>query len=380
MATKYIRVSANKWEGVYYYESTTKLHEGKPDQCYVVSFKVASRKIWEKVGWKSQGMTPQVAQQYRSKRIQEIQLGAPVVSSAQRKLDQQKRNRTLGEIAEIYFASKGDGLKGLKTDKNRYEKHIAPLFAKKRIPELSLLDFEELRQTMNDKAEATIWNAFEFVRRIINFGTKTNLCPALPFVIEMPHRDNERVEYLNDAEVERFFAVMQDWPNQEACRMLKLAFFTAMRKSEIFKLEDQDLDFQFNLIRLRSPKGKKTVSIPMNPVAREIIEQQIAWRDKKFPGSPFLFPGKSSTQRTECSAVDGIKKAAELPKEFRIFHGLRHHFAVTLANSGRFTLDMIGDLLTHKSAAMTKRYGQYLPETMQRAGEAAAELLSGKVI
>ena len=73
--------------------------------------------------------------------------------------------------------------------------------------------------------------------------------------------------------------------------------------------------------------------------------------------------------------MDAIKEAAKLPDEFRIFHGLRHHYAVTLANSGEFTLDMIGDLLTHKSTAMTKRYGQYLPETMTAAGERAANLL-----
>ena len=376
MATKYTRVSANKWEGVYFYESTTKKHDGKPDVCYVVSFKVAARKIWEKVGWKSGGITPQVAQQYRTKRLQEIQLGAPVITGAQRKVEMQKRNRTIGEIADIYFDTKGNSLKGLKTDKNRYEKHVEPMFGKRRVPDLSPLDMEELKQTMDGKADGTVWNALELVRRIVNFGTKTNLCPALPFTIEMPRRDNERVEYLNEDELERFFTVMQDWPNQEACRMLKLAYFTAMRKNEIFKLEDGDFDFQFNLIRLRDPKGKKSMSISMNPVAKEIIEQQQAWRNEKFPGSTHLFPGKHGTQRTECSAVDGIKAKAKLPKDFRIFHGLRHHYAVMLANSGQFTLDMIGDMLTHKSTAMTKRYAQFLPETMQKAGIAAACILA----
>ena len=375
MATKYTRVSVNKWEGVYFYESTTKKHDGKPDLCYVVSFKVASRKIWEKVGWKSGGITPQVAQQYRIKRLQEIQLGIPVVTAAQRKVEIQKRNRTIGEIADIYFDSKGNSLKGLRTDKNRYKKHVEPLFSKSRVPDLTPLDMEVLKQSMGEKADGTIWNALELLRRIINFGAKTNLCSSLSFTIEMPRRDNERVEYLSTEELERFFNVMQDWPNQEACRMLKLAYFTAMRKGEIFALKDNDLDFKFNLIRLRSPKGGKTVSIPMNPVSKEIIEIQLIWRDEKFPGCENLFPGRFGAQRTECSAVDGIKKAAKLPDDFRIFHGLRHHYAVTLANSGQFTLDMIGDLLTHKSTAMTKRYGQFLPATMQATGEAAAQLL-----
>ena len=36
---------------------------------------------------------------------------------------------------------------------------------------------------------------------------------------------------------------------------------------------------------------------------------------------------------------------------------------------------MIGELLTHKTAEMTKRYAAYLPESMKKAGNRAAELL-----
>lgn len=77
--------------------------------------------------------------------------------------------------------------------------------------------------------------------------------------------------------------------------------------------------------------------------------------------------------------VDRIKEAANLPESFRIFHGLRHNFAVILANSGKVPLDMIGELLTHKSMAMTKRYGQFLPGTLKKAGDLAAELLQSAI-
>ena len=373
--TKYTRVSKDKWEGVYYYESTTQKHNGSADVCYMISFKVAGRKIWEKVGWKSKGITPHIAKEHRTKRIQEIHLGSPVATSKERKEEMLKRNRAIGEVAKIYFDAKENNLKGFKTDKNRYDKHLAPLFKKSRVPGITPLDMETLKQSMDGKADATIWNALELLRRIINFGAKSNLCPPLTFTIEMPKRDNERIEYLNPEETERFLTALAESPNQEAARMLKLAYFTAMRRGEIFKLEDRDLDFQFNLIRLRDPKGKKSTSIPMNQIAKSIFEEQRQHREEKFPDSNFLFPGRGGKQRTDCSAVDAIKEAAKLPDEFRIFHGLRHHYAVTLANSGEFTLDMIGDLLTHKSTAMTKRYGQYLPETMTAAGERAANLL-----
>jgi len=66
--------------------------------------------------------------------------------------------------------------------------------------------------------------------------------------------------------------------------------------------------------------------------------------------------------------VDKIRSAAGLPVKFRPFHDLRHHFAVTLANSGHFTLDMIADFTK-------KKYGQFLPESMNAASNAAAAIL-----
>mgnify|MGYP006291761561 CR=1 FL=1 len=162
--------------------------------------------------------------------------------------------------------------------------------------------------------------------------------------------------------------------------MVKLAFFSGMRRGEIFALQDEDVDFRQELIFLRGaeregPKGGRTVSIPMNKAVKELLQRQVKWRDERFPDSPYLFPGQKGKLRTHCTAVGRIKKKADLPDSFRIFHGLRHHFGVTLANSGEFGLDMIGELLTHKSPAMTKRYAQYLPDTMKKASARASELL-----
>ena len=81
----------------------------------------------------------------------------------------------------------------------------------------------------------------------------------------MPRRDNEVVEYLTpDQQLKRFLKVLEEWPSQDVCRMLKIAMLTGMRRGEIFKLEDRDCDFQQSLIILRAPKGGKTVSVPMN--------------------------------------------------------------------------------------------------------------------
>jgi integrase len=160
--------------------------------------------------------------------------------------------------------------------------------------------------------------------------------------------------------------------------MLKLAMFTGLRRGEIFGLQDKDLNFEHKLIRLRGPKGGKTVDLPMNPIAEEVLREQVAYKNERRP-SPYVFPGRKGERRKECKAVQRIKEKAGLPEKFRIFHGLRHHYAVTLANSGEFTLDMIGELLTHKSYQMTRRYASFLPDSKQRASSRAAELLQSGI-
>jgi len=374
MSSKYKRVHPKKWAGVYAYELGD-LFDGKPDVCYFINFRLGGRLRWEKIGKASEGYTPSIAAELRAKRVRTVRHGEEVKTNREILEENAARDRTFGEVAKRYFEAKGSELKGRTTDMNRYEKHLASRFSKSRIGEVRPLDIEALKSSMSARAAATVWNTLELFRRIINYGHKAGICPPLGFHIEMPRKDNEVVEYLAAEEIQRLFDTLEAWPSRDVAHMLELAFVSALRRGEIFKLQDDDLDFHMRIIRLRAPKGGRTTSVPMSQAAKEILQRQMAWRDEHHPGSRFLFPGRNGGQRTDCGAVDRVKEKAGLPKSFRPFHGLRHHYAVTLANSGEFSLDMIAELMTHKGTAMTRRYAQFLPETLNRAGEVAARLL-----
>ena len=377
MASKYKRYHPKKWAGVYVYELEEQ-YNGSPDLCFFINFRSGRRLIWEKIGKASEGYGPDVAAEIRAKRVKSVRHGEEVKTAKEIRREKAEKDKTFKEIADAYFEIKGPSLKGFVTDKNRYIKHLEPLCGNRTVSEITPQVIEELKKSLSDRKPATLWNALELLRRIANFGFKTNRCPALSFQIEMPVKDNEVIEYLKPDEVQKFLEVVRDWPVKDVANMLLLAFFTGMRRGELFKLETGDLDFHMKLIRIRDPKGGKSVSIGMSGVAEEVIRNQLAWRAEHFPQSAYLFPGKFGDMRKDCSAVDKIKKAAELPVKFRPFHGLRHHFAVTLANSGKFTLDMIAEMLTHKNAEFTKKkYGQFLPESMTAAGNAAAAILAG---
>ncbi len=370
------KIDSRKWPGVYGYDSYKQKFNNKPDKCYYVAYRTGGRLVWEKIGWRSEGLTPQIAAEIRAERVRKARHGETVKTAKEIAREKQLRDKTLSEIKKAYFGSeKGKKLKGRKTDLNRFENHLKKVLGKRRISSLAPIDIERVKAAMKGKAPATVSNTLELLRRLINFGANNKLCTALDFVIQLPKKDNEVVEYLEPDQAERFVKILDSWPSQDAARMLKLALVTGLRRSEIFKLRNKEVDFFQAIITIRDPKGKEKVSIPMNKPAREILKNQQAWRDKKFPDSPFIFPGRKGAERVDCSAVDRIKEKADLPKEFRIFHGLRHHFGVTLANSGEFSLDMIGELLTHKSPEMTKRYSQFLPGTMKKASNRAADLI-----
>ncbi len=379
-SNKKYKIDSRKWPGVYGYNSVKRKVHGKTDTCYYIAYRTGERLVWEKVGWKSEGYTPQIAAEERAKQVRKARHGEEVKTAKEIAIEKKRKDRNLNEIAEAYFSSDhGKKIKGRKTDLNRFERHLKPELGKRRISTLAELDIERIKSSMKGNAQATVYNSLELLRRLINYGARIKLCDPLSFIIQLPQRNNEVTEYLEPEEAERFMKVLDSWPSEDVPMMLKLAMVTGLRRGEIFKLEDRDLDFTQRLIELRDPKGGPTVSIPMSGPVKELLEAQIKWRNDKFPQSTFIFPGMGGAMRVTSNAVYRIKKKADIPKRFRIFHGLRHHFAVVLANSGEFSLDMIGELLTHKDLKMTKRYAQFLPGTLKKASERAANLIQGQI-
>jgi len=371
-------VKAKRYSGVYTLESKCRRHEGRPDVCFYIIYKVNGKLRKEKIGWKSEGYSAKVAVEIRAKRVRDARHGKEVKTAAEIIREHKKHNRPLGELKELYFNSEhGKAMKGRSIDLNRWGNYLQFL-ENKRVTELTMLDIEKINHQARKKnlSPQSVKHILTLLKRVINFGVEYKYCPPLTFKIKMPKVDSEKTEYLTDEQVQRLFAVLEKWPNQEIARMIKLAMFTGMRKGEIFKLHISHVDFHQNIITIQNPKGGHSESIPMNSVVREILKTQIQWTKEHHPESLYVFPGRGGGQRVECTAVKRIKKAANLPKTFRPFHGLRHHFAVTLASSGEYTLDMIGELLTHKDTKITRRYAKFLPEAKQKAADRAAELLA----
>jgi integrase/recombinase XerD len=72
-----------------------------------------------------------------------------------------------------------------------------------------------------------------------------------------PHKQRKLPELMPEAELRKFFKVIQEVSNLQHEIMLKLLFFTALRVSELVKIRVGDIDFEECKIFVDQGKGQK---------------------------------------------------------------------------------------------------------------------------
>lgn len=252
-------------------------------------------------------------------------------------------------------------LKGIVTDQNRFQNHIEPIFGVKTPEEILVLDIDRLRlKKLKGKAPATIRNTLELLRRIINFGMKRNRCTGLTFKLEMPVVNNDATEELDTEELNRLLKAIVEDSNISVGQMMKMALYTGMRRGEIFKLQWKNVNFNTGFILLKDPKGGPNQKIPINDMARNVLNSVIKTK------SPYVFPGQNGGKRSDIGKVARrIRMNAGLPKDFRPMHGLRHAYGSMLASSGKVDMYVLQKLMTHKSPKMTQRYAHLRDDALK---------------
>jgi integrase len=358
------------YPGVFYREAERIGGKGSEKVFYIV-FKKVGKVYEEKVGRQyADDMTPARAARIRAERIEGKRQSRKEIRETAVEI-----KWTVDRLWQQYISDKPN-TKGFSTDRYRYQKFIRSPLGEKEPSAIAQMDTHRLRITLaKTLAPKTVKNVLELLERIINFGVKKGLCAGLGFKIEMPRVNNLKTEDLSPEQLANLLEAISQDHDIQAANFMRMALFTGMRRGELFKLQWQDIDFDRGFIHIRTPKGGKDQTIPLNQAARELLENHP--RDDE---SPSVFPGRGGRQRTEIRRpVDRIRKAAGLPPDFRPLHGLRHTYASMLASSGQVDLYTLQKLLTHKTPAMTQRYAHLRDEALRRASDLAGELLTQAV-
>jgi len=358
------------YPGVFFIEGVSSA-TGKTERIYYIRYRKNGKIIEEKAGCQIEDdMTPSRASRKRALRIKGDELSNTERRQAEKKAKEAISNKqTISKLWEKYL-EQNPALKGALTDKNRFENHIKPTLGEKEPGELLPLDVDRLRLKLSkNKKPGTVRNVLELLRRIISFGEKKRLCEAAKFKIEMPAVNNLKTEDLSPDQLSSLLKTIEKDTHAQAGNMMLLTLYTGMRRGEMFRLQWKDIDFERGFINLINPKGGKDQRIPLNEPTRKLLKSI----EKK---SSYVFPGRKGKQRTDIHrAVNEIRDAAGLPRDFRALHGLRHVYASMMASSGQVDLFTLQRLLTHKSPLMTQRYAHLRDEALKRGADTAGQLI-----
>jgi integrase len=359
-----------KYPGVFYIEGTG--IDGRPEKIFYIRYYKDGKRIEEKAGRQfKDDMNPLKASQIRASRAT-----GKARTNIERRDEQRQVKWDINNLWQEYKTVRTP--KGLNTDENRFQNYIHPSFGKKLPSEISPLDVDRLRvNLLKKRTPQTVAHVLSLLRRIINFGLKKGLCDPVKLKIELPQVNNVVTEDLTAEQLKRLIDVLNSYPDKQAANLIKLALYTGMRRSELFRLQWTDVDLENGFISISESKGGSSQKIPLNDAAREVL------LNHPKNESEFVFPGRFGGQRKSIQKESNkIKKLAGLPKNFRPLHGYRHTFASMLASSGKVDMFTLQKLLTHKHPAMTQRYAHLRDESLKQAsnlmGSLVADVVNGK--
>lgn len=375
MASKRERIK--KYSGVYFRTSNNRpLYRSKPDQCYDITYKDHNnKKVWEKIGWKSEGVTAAYASQIRSERLRDLRLGQEVIPIQKKR----KLQICFGEIATQYLEWADANKKSAIDDHSRYTTHLQKCLGKQKLSDISPLTLEQLKADLYKKglSPATTKHCLVLVRQIFNKAIAWDLFSGINPVtkIKLPKLDNKRTKSLTHKDAILLLNTLRK-KSQQLHDISLISLMTGMRFSEIVSLTWSDIDLKNNIIHIRDTKHGDTRQSYMTEEISTLVNGKVTTSQKP---TDLLFPNTKGKKQTQIShtfmrTVKALKfnEGIEGRAEKVVFHTLRHTFASWLAIQGT-PLYTIKELMGHKTIEMTERYAHLLPDTKREAINQLAE-------
>lgn len=191
------------------------------------------------------------------------------------------------------------------------------------------------------------------------------------FRIKSLTENNKRTRVLSEEEEKVLFDAISD----EHKALPLTALHTGLRRSELFRLRLEDLDFYTRMINVRKSKSGEGRQVPMNELIYRVLYdlRTLRIRQAKKQGlenetfSPLVFCasgggdlGHNFDSRVWQPALEKAKLV-----DFH-FHDLRHTFASRLVMNG-VALYEVSKLLGHKNIKTTERYSHFAPGYLKKA-------------
>lgn len=274
------------------------------------------------------------------------------------------------DLAKRYLTWAFANKETAKADEGYYRNHLAARFDDKRIDEITPEDLEALKEDLKKRpyAPQSVLLILGLVRQMYNkardFRIYTGTNPVSG--VKKPNPKNKSERYLTRKEATKLRNALGK--KSELVRdMAEVALQCGLRFKEITKLKGQDLDFENDRFHIFDSKNDSRTAF-MTKAVKSIFKKR-----KPDKPSDYVFKNSRSSGRiTSIPTYGRVVKALRFnegitDRRLKVnFHTLRHTFASWLAEKD-VSLQIIRDLLGHKSLKTTERYAKLRPSYLKVA-------------
>lgn len=393
MSTKWFN---SKYPGVRYREHETRIHNRKKDRYFAIRYYRDEKRIEEGLGWISDGMSLDEAQEIRGQIVQNIkkgikpqsfaemrEIGEAFIKAEQVKKETERRDGvTFGEMAVIFLEWSKNNKKSYQADRYRYEKHLEPRFKDTPLKDISIFHLEKLKSTLKKEelSPASIVQCLQLIRAVFNktrsWGKHDYIFPAVDF----PSVSNQRERFLSGVQVEALLNAVKKRSIMIWCQCV-LSLYAGLRFGEIAGLELSDIDEKAGTIHIRDPKSGDDRHAYITEPIKDMFDEWWAFTGRK-PG--LIFPDQNGKKQVRVSftftkIIDelGFNNDVADTRHRIVFHSLRHTFASWMVKDGQ-PLVLVKVLMGHARVSTTERYSHVAEDAIRTAAHRLVTVMKEK--
>ncbi|MBW3163693.1 tyrosine-type recombinase/integrase [Ferrimonas balearica] len=262
-----------------------------------------------------------------------------------------RHDHTLQTIKEPYLQTQ-EGRGGYDAAVLRL-RHLEAFFGSMALRSISPHDLERYKRKRGEKVSpSTVRLELQLLSRLFKFTRRrfhAELTDVFQYV-ELPKANPPRDRLITRVEL---FRIVNDLPPLMA-DVVRIAYETAMRRSEITRLTPEDIDLDNKQLLVRQAKNGHPRLVPLNTNARGILAKAIEGKSK----GDCLFPVEPK------SVTRAFKRACHRLKiEGLCFHSLRHSAITRYAERG-LSAAQLQVVSGHRDIKMLARYLHMKPQAV----------------
>ena len=225
--------------------------------------------------------------------------------------------------------------------------------AKRRLSDISGDDLKTLHRKISENfGNYTGNHCLVLIKTVYNYAIKEERFDGRnPAISVKLNKTEPRVRYMEHAELQRFFAVLDEYDNEISRDAILMLIYTGARKRNVLEMKWADIDMEAKIWKIPQTKTAQNVTIALVEPAMEVLQRR--WEQAE---NEWVFYSPTS----KSGHVEDIKRAwASILEKAQItnlrIHDLRHTLATYLIANGADAF-IVQRALTHKSLQSTQVY------------------------